>query len=359
MVTGLDLVEWMIRIAAGERLTLQQKDIRLDGWAIEARLYAEDPTRGFLPATGRLVRYREPSGSGVRVDSGVHEGAEVTVHYDPILAKLVTHAPDRSSAVALMRGALDAYCIRGVVNNGLFLSAVMAKPRFQSADLSTDFIHEEFGSAFNPAKAGGEQLGVMIAVAAALHHRLHVRDAAIGGRRNARKVASGALWVVLVNGDSHKTTVAETAGGHAVVAPSGSHEVIGEWRFGDPVFLAEVNGRPVAVQVERVGLGYRLSHDGVGLDLQVLSPRAAELAALMPAKKKQDTSRLVLSPMPGLLSSLAVAVGHEVKAGEAIAVIEAMKMENVLRAERDGRVAALRARPGDSLAADQPILEFE
>ncbi len=358
-VTGLDLVEWMIRIAAGERLTLKQKDVRLDGWAIEARLYAEDPTRGFLPASGRVVRYREPTGAGVRIDSGIHEGAEVTVHYDPILAKIVTHAADRDGAVALMRHALDSCCVRGVVNNGLFLGAVMANPRFQSGDISTAFIQEEFGAAFDPAKAGKEQLAVLVAVAATLHHRLHARDAAIGGGQNAQRVASGAEWVVLANGDSHKATVAETAGGHAAVTSSDSHEVIGEWRFDDPVFRGAVNGRPVAVQVERIGLAYRLSHDGVRLDLQVLAPRAAELAALMPAKKKQDMSRFVLSPMPGLLSSLAVAVGQDVKAGEAIAVIEAMKMENVLRAERDGRVAALRAKPGDSLAADQPILEFE
>ncbi len=353
IVTGLDLVEWMIRIAAGEKLSLRQKDVALAGWAVEARVYAEDPRRGFLPSTGRLVRYREPAMPAVRVDSGVYEGAEITIHYDPLIAKLIASGADRAAAIAAMGDALDAFSVRGVATNLTFLAAVMAHRRFRDGDLSTDFIAEEFPAGILAAPPA-DRLGPLIAVAAVIHHRLQARDAAIG----RAKPAAGADWVVLHGGERHKVTVAETAAGHAVIG-EGSHEVVGEWRFGEPLFQGAVNGKAVSVRIERQGIGYRLAHGGVEIEVQVLSPRAAELAAHMAAKRAPDTSRLLLAPMPGLLASLSVGVGHEVKAGQELAVIEAMKMENLLRADRDGRVAALHAAAGDSLAADQPILEFE
>jgi len=353
MVTGLDLVEWMIRIAAGEKLTVKQSEVRARGWAMEARVYAEDPARGFLPSIGRLTRYREPIGAGARTDSGVYEGAEIAIFYDPMIAKLATHGADRPAAIAAMREALDEFCIRGVTTNIPFLSAVMGHPRFQAGDISTGFIAEEFPDGFKGAAPTPERLGAIAAVAAVCHHRLQAR----GG--TGRNGDGGGDWVVVKNGERIKVTVAETAAGHAAIGDFGSLEVVGEWRFGEPIFRGTINDRPLAVQIEQRGIGYRLVHDGLEAELQVMTPRAAELAALMPEKRRPDTSRFVLSPMPGLLSSLAVTVAEEVKAGQALAVIEAMKMENVLRAERDGRVVALLAASGDSLATDQPIIEFE
>jgi len=360
MATGLDLVEWMIRIAAGERLTLRQEEIALAGSAIEARLYAEDPHRGFLPSTGRLVRYREPApGRGLRVDSGVYEGAEITIHYDPMMAKLIAHGRDRAAAIAALREALDAFVIRGVGHNLPFLAALIAHPRFAAGDLHTGFIADAFPGGFAAWRPAERERSLLIAVAAIIHHRLWLRDNEISGRLQPATPVAGADWVVLAGGEAHPVTVAETADGFAVIGRSGSHELVGRWRFGEPLYQGLANGEPIAVQVERHGIGYRLARGGLQLDLKVLSPRAAELAALMPVKAPPDLSRFLLSPMPGLLASVAVAVGQEVKAGQELAIVEAMKMENLLRAERDGRVARMHAAPGDSLAADQPILEFE
>ncbi len=360
MVSGIDLVEQMIRIAAGEALAIRQEDVKQRGWAIEARVYAEDASRGFLPSTGRLVRYREPAaGAAVRVDSGVYEGAEIGVHYDPMIAKLIAYGPDRDRAIEAMREALDGFLIRGVASNIPFLSALMAHPRFVDGRLSTAFIAEEFPHGLAGRAPRAEQLALLVAVAAVIHHRYQARDAAISGRLHPAEPAAGAEWIVVAGDASHRVTVAETAAGHAAIDGAHSHELASPWRLGDPLWHGAVNGRPVTVQVERRGIGYRLSHGGVQLDLQVMTPRAAELAALMPVKRAPDTSRFLLSPMPGLLVSLAVAPGQEVKAGQELAVVEAMKMENLLRAERDGRVASLHAAPGDSLATDQAILEFE
>ena len=360
MVTGVDLVEQMIRIAAGEALDLAQDDVKMTGWALEARIYAEDPARGFLPSTGRLVRYREPAPSPVvRVDSGVYEGAEISVFYDPMIAKLVTHGSDRARATAAMRDALDTFHIRGVGNNLAFLSAVFGHPRFAAGRLSTGFIQEEFPGGFSGVAPGAEQARLLIAVAAVIHHRHQAREAMISGRLHASRPAAEAGWVVVLDGTHHRVTVAGTAGGYAVTGGESRHELTDEWKLGEPVYHGTVDGRPVTAQIDRVGIGYRLSHGGAQVEVQVLSPRAADLATLMPAKRAPDTSRFLLSPMPGLLVSLAVEVGQEVKAGQELAVIEAMKMENLLRAERDGRVVSVHAAPGDSLAVDQAILEFE
>jgi propionyl-CoA carboxylase alpha chain len=359
MVTGLDLVEQMIRVAAGEKLKIKQKDVALNGWAIEARVYAEEPERGFLPSIGRLVKYREPAAGGaVRVDSGVYEGAEISMFYDPMIAKVIGYGADRPEATAALRDALDSFHIRGVGHNINFLTALLKKPRFASGKLSTNFIAEEFPDGFGGAKAEIADLRLINAVAAVVHHQYDQRDAAISGRLRPAAERAGGQWVIANNGDRHLVTVAETAGGHAVIDDEASIELTSTWRLGEPLFQATANGRQVTVQVERIGTSYRIAHGGLQAKLRVLPPRAAELLAKMPVKRPPDMSRFLLSPMPGLLVSLAVEAGQEVKAGQELAIVEAMKMENLLRAERDGKVAKLHAKPGDSLAVDQPIVEF-
>ncbi|HUL08164.1 MAG TPA: acetyl/propionyl/methylcrotonyl-CoA carboxylase subunit alpha [Candidatus Acidoferrum sp.] len=359
LVTGIDLVEQMIRIAAGEKLSIKQKDVKREGWAIEARVYAEDPERGFLPSTGRLVRYREPAAGSVRIDSGVYEGADISMYYDPMIAKVIGSGADRREAIAALSDALDGFYIRGVAHNTRFLSALLRHPRFASGNLSTGFIAEEFPEGFHAVAPDPKTLGLLTAVAAVAHHQHQERDAAISGRLHPAAERSGSEWVVLQNGAPRRVTVALTAGGFAVIDGEASHELISGWRIGDPLYQGEVNGRAVTVQVERRGVGYRLVHGGTQADLLVLPPHAADLAALMPVKKPPDLSKFLLSPMPGLLASLAVKAGQEVKVGQELCVVEAMKMENLLRAERDGRVSIVHAKPGDSLAVDQAILEFE
>jgi len=354
MVTGLDLVEWMIRIAAGERLAIGQDDVKLTGWALEARVYAEDPLRNFMPSIGRLTRYREPpTGERVRVDSGVVEGSEISMFYDPMIAKLVTHGETRDAAIREMQDALDAFYVRGINHNMSFLAAVMAKDRFRDGRLTTDFIPEEFPEGFQKAALPAAAREVMIAVAVVVHDRVARRAADDPADRSARD------WTVRIDGEAHAIRVQPEG---AALRLRGAVEdclVEDDWRPGMPLFQGRIDGRSVTVQIDRRGPTYRLTHGGAEVDALVVRPRVAELAARMPEKAPPDLSRLLLSPMPGLLVRLAVEEGQEVKAGEELAVVEAMKMENVLRAERDGVVAAVHARPGASLAVDQAILEFE
>jgi len=354
MVTGLDLVEWMIRIAAGERLAIGQDDVKLTGWALEARVYAEDPLRNFMPSIGRLTRYREPpTGERIRVDSGVVEGSEISMFYDPMIAKLVTHGETRDAAIREMQDALDAFYVRGINHNMSFLAAVMAKDRFRDGRLTTDFIPEEFPEGFQKAALPAAAREVMIAVAVVVHDRVARRAADDPADRSARD------WTVRIDGEAHAIRVQPEG---AALRLRGAVEdclVEDDWRPGMPLFQGRIDGRSVTVQIDRRGPTYRLTHGGADVDALVVRPRVAELAARMPEKAPPDLSRLLLSPMPGLLVRLAVEEGQEVKAGEELAVVEAMKMENVLRAERDGVVAAVHARPGASLAVDQAILEFE
>jgi propionyl-CoA carboxylase alpha subunit len=360
LVTGIDLVEQMIRIAAGEELALRQKDVKLAGWAVEGRIYAEDPFRRFLPSTGRLSRYREPIvGPRLRVDSGVYEGADISMFYDPMIAKAIGYGEDRHQAIATLSAALDAFQIRGISHNLPFLSAILRHPRFISGQLTTRFIGEEFPDGFHGAKASSEDRRLLAAVAAVVHHRTALRDQRVSGRLSPPRPSSGADYVVISDGEHMPVTVVETAGGHAVIGTGGSPELIGDWQPGDPIYQGRADGRALTVQVDRAGIGYRLSHGGIAMTVRVLSPAAAALAKLMPVKQPPDMSRFLLSPMPGLLVSLAVQEGEEVKAGQELAIVEAMKMENLLRAERDGKVSRLHAKPGDSLAVDQAILEFE
>ena len=429
-VTGLDLVEWMIRIAAGEALPFAQDDVRMDGWAMEARVYAEDPERDFLPATGRLLRYRPPrtgAGSGpdggwtrdtgdagddedeaaaeggaqgaagalgpgtptvpatgVRVDDGVEEGGEIAVWYDPMIAKLVTSGRDRDEALDRLETALDRYTVRGVTTNLPFLAALARHPAFRAGELSTAFIDEHFPDGFSAARVAPPEPAHLVVVAAWMQQEIDRLNAAVGspsGTRaragdGAEAIPSGVEreYVVLVGGEAaveeeadrrERTHPVSLRGGAGRVVEvelkeeRARYRVESAWRPGLDCFEGTVNGAPLGVQVERRGHGFRLTHAGHADYYQVLSLRAAVLRALMPVKRPPDLSRFLLAPMPGLLVRVSVGPGDPVTAGQELAVMEAMKMENVLRAEQDGTVAAVLAEPGASVAVDQPILEFE
>jgi propionyl-CoA carboxylase alpha chain len=357
LVTGLDLVEWMIRVAAGEKLPFTQDAVRLHGWAIEARVYAEDPERNFLPSIGRLVRYRPPEGEGVRVDAGVYEGAEITLYYDPMIAKLVAFGADRAAAILRLQNALDGFAIAGVRHNLAFLAAIAASEPFRAGHLSTDFIAETFPLGFAPPAELVAADRVLLVAAVLAETRLHAAE--IAGDGAAPDAAARPLMVLL---DKHAcpATLRAAGSGFLVESESGSILAATDWRPGQALMHLRVEDHIATVQVERLpGRAFRLAHRGVVRVARVLSPRAADLLRLMPEKQAADTSRLLLSPMPGLLTQVNVVEGQEVKTGESLVIVEAMKMENILRAERDGRIAKLRARPGDSLAVDQVILEME
>ena len=363
-ITGLDLVEQMIRIAAGEKLGFGQKDVKLQGWAIEARVYAEDPHRNFLPSTGRLVRYRAPEEDGhVRVDTGVFEGGEISMFYDPMIAKLVAGGATRNEAIARMRDALDAFYVRGISHNIPFLASVVAHPRFVDGRLSTGFIAEEYPDGLQQRPLTSDERQRLLAVAGALQQREAVRRAGISGRARPAATGDPSAWVIRIDGGEYQAELQALPEGCRVKICHGGKnkncDVVHDWNPGDPLFRGTVGGAPVCVQVDRHGIGWRLSHAGAQADVQVLAPRAAALARRMPEKAPPDLSGLLRSPMPGLLLRLAVAEGDSVKAGEELAVVEAMKLENVLRAERDGVIKKIHVGPGESLAVDQSILEFE
>jgi propionyl-CoA carboxylase alpha subunit len=354
LVTGTDLAELMIRIAAGEKLPFDQKAVHQTGWAIEARVYAEDPMRNFLPSIGRLIRYLPPEGEGIRVDSGVFEGAEITLYYDPMIAKLVAYGGDRDAAIDRLRQALDGFYIAGVRHNIAFLAAIAASERFGAGRLSTDFIAEEFPGGFAPPAEFVAADRVILIAAALAETRLHESETAPDGADTARRLT------VLLDGRPCPMSVLPEGSAYIVESEGESRSAVTDWRPGQPLLHLRINDHSWVVQIEMLrGRACLLMHGGVVRHAQVLSPRAADLLLAMPRKQPADTSRLVLSPMPGLLTAIIVEPGQEVKAGEALVVVEAMKMENVLRAERDGRVAKLRAKPGDSLAVDQVILELE
>lgn len=359
-VTGLDLVELMIRVAGGERLPLSQDEVQLNGWAIEARVYAEDPFRNFLPSIGRLVHYLPPAeNESVRVDTGVYEGGEVSMFYDPMIAKLIAYGTNRDRAIAHMREALNEFYIHGVSHNISFLAALMAHPRFVSGQITTNMIAEEYPDGFHAADIPHDDPSLLIAVAAAIHRSYTDRAAQISGQLPGHERQVDAAWVVVIDGEQHPVEVTPISGGCEVVYGGETYRVHSNWRFGQPLFRATLNGNEICVQVDRNGLSYCLSHDGAQADVLVLTPRAAKLNALMPVKAPPDMSKFLLSPMPGLLVQVMAQVGEAVKAGQDLAVVEAMKMENVLRAEQDGVIASVLAEVGASLAVDQPIVEFE
>jgi propionyl-CoA carboxylase alpha chain len=351
MITGLDLVEQMLRVASGEPLGFSQDDLKIDGWAMECRLYAEDPTRNFAPSIGRLTRYRPPAEvDGVRVDTGVAEGGEVSMFYDPMLAKLVTHGDDRTEAIDRMALALDRFQVDGIRHNLTFLAAVNDHARFRSGNISTAFIEEEFPDGFSDEALAADRLDRLVPIIAARHAVLREREV------EGPHVHD---YVVLTGDESRMVKVALSDDGAHVVMADRDIQVFGNLDPTSTLFDGSVDGASAAVQIQRDGPGYRLIHGGVNLRALVLSPRAAELHALMPEKLEPDTSKLLLSPMPGLLKALLVEVGDQVEPGQALAMVEAMKMENVLRAEETATVATIEAAEGDSLAADQVILTFE
>jgi propionyl-CoA carboxylase alpha chain len=360
-VTGLDLVELMIRIAAGERLPFDPEAVRHRGWAIEARVYAEDPLRNFLPSIGRLIRYRPPidlhGGDGLRIDSGVFEGAEISLYYDPMIAKLIAYGADRETAIVRLEDALDRFYISGVRHNVAFLAAIAASERFHSGALSTDFIAETFPGGFAPPAEPVAADRVLLIAAVLAEQKL--RESEIGDDA-AHRPESASPLIVLLDGRRYAVSLRPEGAAYRIDHDGESVLAATDWRPGEPLLHLRIADRLATVQVERLpGRAFRLVHRGVIRRARVLAPRAAELLAIMPEKAAADTSRQVLSPMPGLLTAVVVGEGQEVKAGEPLVVVEAMKMENVLRAERDGRIAKLRAKPGDSLAVDQVILEFE
>ena len=372
LVTGQDLVELMIRVAAGEKLPLAQQDIKLQGWAMESRVYAEDPLRNFMPSTGRLVHYLEPSGEGVRVDSGVCEGGEVSMFYDPMIAKLITYGEDRTAAIDNMLEALDHYYIRGVRHNIGFLSALMMNQRFIRGELTTDFIADEFPDGFNASLLVQNDPLICTLVAAAVHQLCEERASLISGQLEGREHIAAKDWVVIDGERQIPLSVELDEEGYLISTNTPDQQsgfrIDSDWRPGDPLFKGMLidtdgsefgdGGSALCLQIEITDRGYSLNYRGAEANLQVLSPRAARLSAHMQAKQPMDMSSFLLSPMPGLLAKLKVEVGQQVKEGEELAVVEAMKMENSLRASRDAVVAKISAAEGDSLLVDEVILEF-
>jgi propionyl-CoA carboxylase alpha chain len=358
LTTGLDLVEQMLRIAAGEPLALTQDDIRLDGWAIEARVYAEDPGRGFLPSTGRLKRYLEPKGEGIRVDSGVVEGSEVALFYDPMIAKVCAHGTDRGQAVERLSAALDGFYIRGLSHNTAFLTALLNHRRFRAGELSTDFIAAEFGDRFEGVAPTAATRTGLVAVATALRLVQAQREAQISGQLPGWRPSLRSDWVVRLGDENIAVEAHLEPPVFVIEVGAARHELLLDWRPGWPLARATIEGRTAVVQVDRCAEGFRLSHGGIEVEALVRTREAAEFAARVPPKPPPDTSKFLLSPMPGLIVSVAVAPGEPVKAGQELAVLEAMKMENVLRAERDAVVEDIRVAPGATVAADQVLMAF-
>ncbi|MFZ3127881.1 MAG: biotin/lipoyl-containing protein, partial [Rhodoferax sp.] len=379
-ITGLDLVELMIRVAAGEKLPLTQAEVKRNGWAIECRINAEDPFRNFLPSTGRLVRFAPPAQTmfqsntadlfGVRVDTGVQDGGEIPMYYDSMIAKLIVHGKDRTDAIAKMREALNGFVIRGISSNIPFQAALLAHPRFVSGDFNTGFIAEQYSKGFSAEDVPHEDPQFLLALAAFVRRKSRERATRISGQLPGYAVNAGKDYVVVtlgVDGQNSYTPVhvdefvGET-GSARVKIGAASYEIRSNSRINDIAINGTINGQPFTAQVERGTLknplALRLQHNGTRIDALVISPRMAELHALMPFKAPPDMSRYVLSPMPGLLVDVAVVPGQKVQAGERVAVIEAMKMENVLFAAADGVVGKVLAAKGESLTVDQPIVEF-
>jgi len=365
LVTGIDLVEEMIRSAYGQKLRLAQSDVEVTGWAVESRVYAEDPTRNFLPSTGRLIRYRPPvegvvNGVTVRNDTGVYEGGEISIHYDPMIAKLVTHASDRHSAIDAQAMALDSFVIEGIRHNIPFLSALMQHQRWRSGRLSTGFVAEEFPEGFAPLVASGETAHVMAAIAAHIDHVQNVRKRGISGQLRAQSNFRFQLQRAVMLGRVRYDV--EINGGGAVLdivlAEGRSLRIASEWTPGESVWSGSIDGEPLAAQVRPILNGFMLAHRGVSVAARVYTRREAELAALMLERKDADNSKTLLCPMPGLVKAISVHVDQQVKAGETLCMVEAMKMENVLVAERDVTIKKIFASEGDSLAVDAVIMEF-
>ncbi|MCG7493110.1 acetyl/propionyl/methylcrotonyl-CoA carboxylase subunit alpha [Thalassobius sp. Cn5-15] len=381
LITGVDLVEQMIRVANGEALTIKQEDVQINGWAIENRVYAEDPYRNFLPSIGRLTRYRPPAeiaagpmqdngkwaddatvgeGFAVRNDTGVYEGGEISMYYDPMIAKLCTWAPTRGEAIEAMRNALDGFELEGIGHNLPFVSAVMDHPKFISGDMTTAFIAEEYPEGFEGVDLPDDALKRIAAACSAMHRVAEIRRTRVSGRMDNHERRVGSDWVVTLQGAEFPVTVqADHDGSTVTFADGSSHRVASEWTPGDQLATIMVDGETLVLKVGKVSGGFRIRSRGADLKVHVRTPRQAELAKLMPEKLPPDTSKMLLCPMPGLIVKVDVEVGDEVQEGQALCTVEAMKMENILRAEKKAVVSKINAAPGDSLAVDDVIIEFE
>ena len=365
LITGVDLVEQMIRVAYGETLPMQQADLKINGWAMESRLYAEDPYRGFLPSIGRLTRYRPPAemankDKAVRNDTGVFEGGEISMFYDPMIAKLCTWAPDRASAIEEMRLALDTFEVEGIGHNIPFLAAVYDHEKFTSGNMTTAFIEEEYPDGFDGVDLPDATLRRIAAATAAMHRVAEIRRSRISGRMDNHERHVGGDWVVSLQGQSYALTIAADKDGATVaLGDEDTFRVESDWTPGQPLATLSVDGDPLVLKTAKIPGGFRVRYRGADLKVHVRTPRQAELAALMPEKMPPDTSKMLLCPMPGLIVKVDVAVGDEVQDGQALCTVEAMKMENILRAERKGVVSKINAVAGDSLAVDDIIMEFE
>jgi propionyl-CoA carboxylase alpha chain len=380
LITGVDLVEQMIRVANGEKLTISQGDVQLNGWAIENRLYAEDPYRGFLPSIGRLTRYRPPAEQAagplldndkwqgdaaagpvaIRNDTGVYEGGEISMYYDPMIAKLCTWAPTRDDAVEAMRVALDSFEVEGIGHNLPFLSAVMDHPIFMAGEMTTAFIEEQYPEGFQGVALPEHDLRRIAAATAAMNRVSEIRRARVSGRMDNHERKVGTDWNVTLQGTSLNVVIAADRDGSDITFDDGAvMRVTGDWTPGDQLATMMVDGAPLILKVGKVSGGFRIRTRGADMKVHVRTPRQAELARLMPEKIAPDTSKLLLCPMPGLVVKLNVAEGDTVEEGQALCTIEAMKMENILKAEKKGTVSKINASEGDSLAVDEIIMEFE
>ncbi|CUH64079.1 Acetyl-/propionyl-coenzyme A carboxylase alpha chain [Thalassovita gelatinovora] len=381
LITGVDLVEQMIRVAAGEKLTMTQDDVKLTGWAIENRLYAEDPYRNFLPSIGRLTRYRPPvemaagplltndkwqgeaaaGAHAVRNDTGVYEGGEISMYYDPMIAKLCTWAPTRAEAIEAMRNALDGFEVEGIGHNLPFLSAVMDHPIFMAGEMTTAFIAEQYPDGFDGVELPGDTLRRIAAAAAAMHRVAEIRRTRVSGRMDNHERRVGTEWVVTLQGQDFPVHIdADHDGSTVKFEDGGSLRVASDWTPGDQLAEITFDGHEgLVLKVGKISGGFRIRSRGADLKVHVRSARQAELARLMPEKLPPDTSKMLLCPMPGLIVKINVEEGEEVQEGQALCTVEAMKMENILRAEKKAVVKKINAAPGDSLAVDEVIIEFE
>ena len=365
LITGVDLVEQMIRVANGEKLSITQDDVNIHGWAIENRLYAEDPYRGFLPSIGRLSRYRPPEEIAtedhvVRNDTGVYEGGEISMYYDPMIAKLCTWGPTREEAIEHMRVALDSFEVEGIGHNLPFLSAVMDHPKFISGDMTTAFIEEEYPDGFDGVDLHEDALRRIAAAAAAMYRVGEIRRTRVSGRMDNHERHVGDDWVVMLQGHAYPVNIeADKQGATVHFDGGGTHRVESDWTPGQPLALLDVDGAQLVLKVAKIPNGFRIRTRGADLKVHVRTPRQAELAGLMPEKLPPDTSKMLLCPMPGLIVKVDVEVGQTVQEGQALCTVEAMKMENILRAEKKSVVTKINAGPGDSLAVDDVIMEFE
>mgnify|MGYP001298355357 CR=1 FL=1 len=360
LITGVDLVQQMISIAAVKPLSISQKDIKLSGWAIESRLYAEDPYRNFLPSIGRLTRYRPPTevkekGVIVRNDTGVFEGGEISMYYDPMIAKLCTWAPNRAKAIEQMRTALDRFELEGIGHNLPFLSAVMDHERFVSGNITTAFIAEEYPDGFNGVDLSDDKIIDLAACAAAMNRVAEIRRTKISGRMDNHERRVGDDWVVQISGK----VSADTSGANVIFEDKTSIRITGDWFPGKKLANMNANDNKLVIKMSKLTGGFRMRTRGADLKVLVRSPRQAELSEYMQEKLPPDTSKMLLCPMPGLIVKIDVEAGQEVQEGQPLCTVEAMKMENILRAERTGTIAKINSNVGDSLAVDDVILEFD